>query len=120
MSKDFKNILSHLNKDVEQDMLLQYLNRTLSDLDQHTLEMQLNDDDFMSDAMDGLQQMKSTDKVSLAVTQLNAGLKKQLQHNKKKRIKGSFMQDSWIYYTVVILLILSIIAFVVIRKFMQE
>lgn len=120
MSNDLKNILSHLNKDIEQDMLLQYLNRTLSDQEQHTLEMQLNDDEFMSDAVDGLQQMKSTDKVSLAVSQLNAGLKKQLLHNKKKRNKGSFMQDSWIYFTVILLLILSIIAFMVIRKFMQE
>ena len=119
MNKDFKNILSNLNKDIEQDKLLQYLNRSLTPQEQHDLEMQLNDDAFMSDAIDGLQQMKSTDNVSLTVSQLNAGLKKQLDKNKKKRNKGTVMQDSWIYYTVILLLLLAVIGYVVIKKFMS-
>ena len=118
MNKDFKNILSNLNKDIEQDKLLQYLNRSLTPEEQHDLEMQLNEDAFMSDAMDGLQQMKSTDKVSLTVSQLNAALKKQLDKNKKKR-KGTVMQDSWIYFTVILLLLLAVIGYVVINKFMK-
>lgn len=119
MNKDFKNILSNLNKDIEQDKLLQYLNRSLTPQEQHDLEMQLNDDAFMSDAMDGLQQMKSTDNVSLTVSQLNAGLKNQLDKNKKKRNKGAVMQHSWIYYTVILLLLLAVIGYVVIKKFMN-
>ena len=117
MNNELKNILSNLSKDIEQEKLLEYLNRKLSAEEQHVLETQMNDDAFMSDAMDGLEQMKSTDKVSLAVTQLNAGLKKQLEKNKKRRNKGTGMQDSWIYYTVILLLLLAVIGYLVIRKF---
>ena len=117
MNNELKNILSNLSKDIEQEKLLEYLNRKLSAEEQHVLETQMNNDAFMSDAMDGLEQMKSADKVSLAVTQLNEGLKKQLEKNKKRRNKGTVMQDSWIYYTVILLLLLAVIGYLVIRKF---
>lgn len=117
MNNDLKNILSNLSKDIEQEKLLEYLNRKLSAEEQHALETQMNDDAFMSDAMDGLEQIKNADKVSLAVTQLNEGLKKQLEKNKKRRNKGTVIQDSWIYYTVILLLLLAVIGYVVIKKF---
>jgi hypothetical protein len=117
MNNDLKNILLNLNQDIEQEKLLEYLNRKLSEEEQHLLETQMNNDAFMSDAMDGLEEMKSTDNVSLAVTQLNAGLKKQLESNKKRRNKGSVMKDSWIYYTVILILLLAVISYIVIRKF---
>lgn len=120
MNNDLKNILSNLNKDIEQDKLLEYLNRKLSAEEQHVLETQMNNDEFMSDAMDGLEEMKNTDRVSLAVSQLNAGLKKQLEKNKKRRNKVTVIQDSWIYYTVILLLLLAVIGYVIIKKFVAE
>ena len=119
MNNDLKNILSNLNKDIEQEKLLEYLNRKLSQEEQHELETQMNSDPFISDAMDGLEQVKNTDKVSKLVTQLNAGLKKQLENNKKRRNKGTLLQDSWIYYTVILLLLLAVIGYVVIKKFVS-
>jgi hypothetical protein len=120
MNNDLKNILLNLNQDIEQEKLLEYLNRKLTEEEQHLLETQMNSDTFMSDAMDGLEQIKNTDKVSLAVTQLNAGLKKQLESNKKRRNKGSVMQDSWIYYTVILLLLLAVIGYIVIKRFITS
>lgn len=117
MNNDLKNILSNLNNDIEQQKLLEYLNRKLSEEEQHVLETQMNNDEFMSDAMDGLEQMKNADKVSLAVTQLNTGLKKHLENNKKRRNKGAVMQDSWIYYTLILILLLAVIGYIVIKRF---
>lgn len=116
MNNDLKNILSNLNNDIEQEKLLEYLNRKLSEEEQHVLETQMNSDAFLSDAMDGLEEIKNRDKLSLAVTQLNAGLKKQLESNKKRRNKGTVMQDSWIYYTVILLLLVAVIGYIVIKK----
>jgi hypothetical protein len=44
MSNELKDILSNLNKDIEQEKLLEYLNRRLSEEEQHLLEHQMNDD----------------------------------------------------------------------------
>lgn len=120
MSKDFKDILANLNKDIEQEKLLEYLNRKLSEQEQHDLEKHLNDDEFMSDALDGLQQLNNKTDVPFLVQQLNAGLKKQLDKNKKNRKRRRIMNDSWIYYTIILLLILASIAFVVIKMFMTS
>jgi hypothetical protein len=74
----------------------------------------------MSDAMDGLQQLENKAAVPLIVKQLNSGLKKQLLKNKNKRNKRTLMQDSWLYYTIILLLLLAIIGFVVIKMFLKD
>ncbi len=115
MDDELKDILSNLNKEIEQDKLLQYLNRELSHEDQHALEKQMNDDEFMNDAVEGLQQVDKKNIPSL-VSELNFNLKKQL-HQKKKRRAGKFVVDlPWIYLTIIILLVLLVIAFVVIKR----
>jgi hypothetical protein len=115
MSNDLKNILSNLNNDIEQEKLLEYLNRTLTAEEQHDLEAQLNDDPFMSDAVDGLSEMKDSGNISLMVYQLNKDLKIQLEKKRKRRKRG-IMQTPWLYYTVILLLLLSVIGYLVIKK----
>lgn len=116
MSNDLKNILSNLNNDIEQEKLLEYLNRNLTTEEQHKLEAHLNDDPFMSDAVDGLSQMQSPDKISLMVYQLNKDLKVQLE-KKKKRKKRAITETPWLYYTIILLLLLAVIGYLVIKKY---
>lgn len=118
MSNDLKNILSNLNNDIEQEKLLEYLNRNLTEAEQHELEAHLNDDPFMSDAMDGLSQMQSPDKISLMVYQLNKDLKSQLE-KKKKRRKRVITETPWLYYTIILLLLLAVIGYLVIKKYSE-
>lgn len=115
MLNDLKNILSNLNKDINQEKLLEYLNSTLSKEEQHSLEMQMNDDPFISDAVDGLQHFEKDQQVSLIVHHLNEGLRKQLE-KKKARRKTSIQQQPWIYFALIILLILIVVAYVIIKK----
>lgn len=114
MSDELKNILSGLNKDIEQEKLLQYLNRNLSDAEQHELEKQMNDDAFMSDAIEGLEHIQNKAVIPAHIQQLNAGLKKQL--SKKKKFRKPLPSQFWIYVSIILLLILTVIAFVVIKK----
>ncbi|MEX0635827.1 MAG: hypothetical protein WD135_03595 [Ferruginibacter sp.] len=118
MNPELKDILSHLNKDVDQEKLLQYLNRSLTAAEQHELEMQLNDDTFLSDAMDGLEQIDQSEKLPMVVQQLNAGLKIKLDQKKKIRRRTDRFKYNFTYYSIIILLLLTVIAFVVIRKFL--
>jgi len=118
MSDDLKDILSNLNKDIEQHKLLDYLNRQLSDKEQHELEKQLNDDPFMSDAMDGLAELHPKTDVSAMVQELNSGLNRQLR--KKKKTNNFIRQDATIYYSIALILLLIVVGYVVVRMFLKN
>ena len=117
MADESKNISSNQEKDIEQEKLLQYLNRALPDAEQHELENQMNDDPFMNDAMEGLQQMENKNKIPFLVQDLNKSLKKQLRKKNKRKNKGAFKEQSWIYLSAIILLTLLVIAYIVIRNY---
>ena len=116
MSDELKDILSNLNKDIEQEKLLQYLNRNMSDAEQHAFEKQMNDDEFMYDAVEGLEALENKNKITDLVQQMNADLKKQLSKKKKRKEKRKLTENPWIYYSIVLVLLLIIIAYLVIKK----
>lgn len=116
MSDDLKDILSNLNKDIEQEKLLQYLNRNMSDAEQHDFEKQMNDDEFMNDAVEGLQSIKDKNKIRDLVQQMDAGLKKQLKKRKDRKQKRDFTNQPWIYFSIILILLLIMIAYLVIKK----
>ena len=84
MSDNLKDILSNLNKDIEQEKLLDYLNKKLSAAEAHEVEKQMAEDEFMNDAVEGLENFKNKKDLSLLVDQLNNDLKKQTAKKKKK------------------------------------
>ncbi|MFT3911020.1 MAG: hypothetical protein QM737_16495 [Ferruginibacter sp.] len=114
MSDELKDILSNLNKDIEQDKLLQYLNSKMPAEEQHEFEKQMNDDEFMNDAVEGLQQIENKNTIPAYVQQLNTDLKKQLNAKKRKE-KRKIPSLYWTYIAIIILLILIVIAYVVVK-----
>lgn len=116
MSDDLKDILSNLNKDIEQEKLLDYLNKNLSAAEAHDLEKQMADDEFMNDAVEGLENFKNKKDVSLIVEQLNRDLKKQTAKKKLKKEQRKLKEQPWLYITIVILLLLIIVSYIVIKK----
>ncbi len=117
MSDDLKDILSNLNKDIEQEKLLQYLNRHLTDDEQHAFEKQMNDDEFMNDAVEGLQSLEDKNKIADIVQQMNIGLKKQLDRKKKRKQKRKIAEQPLLLFSILLLLLLITIAYLVIKKF---
>src|ERR1700754_1059046 len=116
MSDDLKDILSNRNKDIEQEKLLQYLNQSMPDAEQHELEKQMNDDEFMNDAIEGLQQLNNKNDIPVYVQQLNSDLKKQLDKRKKRKDKRKIPSQYWTYISIVIVLLLAIIAYLVVKN----
>ncbi|MBC7536820.1 MAG: hypothetical protein H7258_14105 [Ferruginibacter sp.] len=116
MSDDLKDILSNLNKDIEQDKLLEYLNKNLPHAAQHEFEKQMNDDEFMNDAVEGLEQLENKKNIPAYIQQLNAGLKKQLETKKKRKEKRKLPPQYWTWFTIILLLILVVVAWVIIRQ----
>ena len=117
MSDDLKDILSNLNKEIEQDKLLDYLNKKLPASEAHEVEKQMAEDDFMNDAVEGLENFKNKKDLSNIVDQLNHGLKKQLDKKKKRKEKRRLKDQPWVYFAIVLLLILIVTCYVLVKKF---
>lgn len=120
MSDDLKDILSNLNKDIEQEKLLDYLNKKLSAAEAHEVEKQMADDEFMNDAVEGLENFKNKKDLSLIVDHLNRDLKKQTAKKNRKKEKRKLRDQPWLYITIVTLLLLIIISFVLIKKYLEN
>ena len=76
------------------------------------------DDEFMNVAVEGLENFKNKKDVSLLVQQLNNELKKQTAKKKARKEKRKLKDQPWLYISLVTLLLLVIIAYLVIKKYL--
>jgi hypothetical protein len=116
MSDDLKNILSNSNKDIDNQQLMDYLSKQLSKAESHDLEKMMAEDEFMNDAVEGLEQIGNNKNIAAYTEQLNFELKKQLAKKKQRKEKRRLKEQPWIYLAIITLLLLCIIAYVVIKK----
>jgi hypothetical protein len=116
MSDDIKNILNNSNKDIDNQKLMDYLSRQLSKQEEHDLEKIMADDEFINDAVEGLEQFGNVSKLPLSVEQLNRELQKQITKKKDRREKRKIKDQPWVYFTIILLLILTIVCYVIIKK----
>ena len=118
MNDELKNILSNLNNEIEQDKLLDYLNKNLPASEAHEVEKQMADDDFMNDAVEGLEKFNNKKDLGLYVQQLNHDLQKQLSKKNKRREKRKLKEQPWVYFAIILLLVMAVICFIVIKKYL--
>ena len=93
MSENLKDILSNMNPDIDQETLLRYLQGKLSSGEQHELEKQIQDSDFDSEALEGLQDFKDKQKIASLVDQLNRDLKKKTAKKQARKQKSELHLD---------------------------
>jgi hypothetical protein len=120
MSENLKDILSNLNPDIDQETLLRYLQGKLTAEQQHEVEKRLVDDEFDSDAMEGLQDFKDKRKISLLIEQLNNDLKKKTEKKRRFRQKLQLKIEPWLIIAVVLILLIAIIGYIIVHKKMME
>lgn len=120
MSDELKNILSNLNPGVEQEKLLQYLNRELSDEERHELEKAMADDAFINDAVEGLAEAGNTNNIQEIVSRLNNNLRDQVKNQKDKRAKRRPVLQSWLYVSIILIILLAVVSYCIIRKFQSS
>ena len=118
MSDELKDILSNLNNGIQQDKLLDYLNKKLPPAEAHELEKQMANDEFMDDAVEGLEKFSNKKDLSLYVEQLNRDLHKQLEKKKKRKEKRRLKEQPWIYFAIILLLLLVVISYLLLKKFL--
>jgi ABC-type transport system involved in cytochrome bd biosynthesis fused ATPase/permease subunit len=120
MDNNLKNILSESNKEVDNTTLLAYLNSQLPENEVHEIEKKMLDDNFMNDAVEGLQKVKAKGNIDQYVDQLNKDLHTHLS-KRKRRNKDRFLENQiWVYIAIVIILSLIVLSYVVIRYFLKQ
>jgi hypothetical protein len=109
-----------LNPDINQEILLQYLQGKLSAQEQHELEKQMMDSDFDADALEGLQEFKNKKNIAVLVDQLNADLKRRTEKKKRFKEKMKLSLDSNLIIAIIIILLLVILSYLIIHKKMAQ
>ena len=116
MSENFKDILSHLSSEIDQETLLLYLQDKLSAEKKHEVEKKLLENEFAEDAVEGLLKVKDKQHISYMVEILNRDLKKKLAKKQQQREKMRIKDQPWLYISLIIIILLIVIAYIVIRK----
>ncbi|HVU94655.1 MAG TPA: hypothetical protein VHE34_05495 [Puia sp.] len=120
MNKDLLNILANSNKDIDNQQLMDYLSGKLSGEALHELERSMADNEFLNDAVEGLQQVRNRKDMQSYVDQLNAAMQKTLGKKKQRRLKRRLKEDPWGLIAVVLVIALCILGYIVIRKLQQK
>jgi len=118
MNKDLLNILLNSNKDIDNQQLMDYLAGKLSEEEKHAVEMQLAENDFMSDAVEGLEIVKNKRDINVFVDQLNRDLHKKL-FRKSKRQRRKAIQQRWTFAAIILILALLLAAWLMIVKYQR-
>jgi len=105
------------NDDNEMDeiRLLSYINGTMSPGEQHKIEALLEQDPFLSDAVEGLAEVKDKEQLKVIAHQINVQLRKQITNRRQQRRKSRKLEDNWGWIFVVTILLLLLISWLVIK-----
>jgi len=75
--------------------------------------------EFLSDASEGLNQLKNTKQLESVLQKLNHQMHRQLAHKKLRKRKRTIGDLSWTYWAIIIILLLSIVGYVIVRMLMH-
>ena len=120
MNKDLLHILANSNKDIDNQLLMDYISGSLSHSDQHAVEEWLQENEFAAEALEGLQQFGNKEQLQEYVVQLNKELKSFLQEKRQRRDKRKLRDNPLTYIAVLVILCLIVLAFMVIRMLVKN
>ncbi len=76
--------------------------------------------EFLSDASEGLNQLKDTKQLESVLRNLNQQMHRQLAHKKTHKRKRSIGDLSWSYWAIIIILLLSMVGYLIVRMLMHK
>ncbi|MFT4022539.1 MAG: hypothetical protein QM664_02000 [Flavihumibacter sp.] len=115
MNQDLLHILLNSDKEIDNQLMLDYLSGKLKQEEQHLVEEWLTDNPFAADAIEGLQTYGNKEEIREVVTQLNKDLRQYLQNRKEKREKRRWKDNPLTFLVLVLLLVLIIVTYYIVR-----
>lgn len=111
--EDLTNIWN-ADDELNEEQLMNYANNKSSDEEAHNVEQKMNNSQFVNDAVEGLQNFSSTEKMNTYVQQINENLHTRLVEKKRKKDKG-ITNLSWQIIAVITIIILCVLGYVIIE-----
>jgi hypothetical protein len=97
------------------DSLDEHLRTIMEEKDLNSFRKQLPAE-FLSDASEGLNQLKNSTQLESVLRNLNQQMHRQLAHKKIYKRKTPIGDLSWNYWAIIFILLLSIVGYVIVRK----
>jgi hypothetical protein len=116
MKDDLLKILAHSSKEIDNQKLMDYLAGKLSAEESHEVEKTMAENEFLNDAVEGLEKMGDSQKIGGIVHQMNRELQKKLGQNKARRGPRKLKEYPWIYLALILILFLLVICYIVLQK----
>lgn len=101
---------------IDEDRLLAYLEGNMPATEQHALEEILDTDPFLSDAVDGLAEIRDKQQIRDIAAQINVHLKRQILKRRKQRRSRSKLTDHWGWIFVLVILLIILISWIVMKE----
>jgi len=119
MSNDLLNILSNSNKDIDNQKLMDYLSGKLSEPEKHEVEAWMNENDFVNEAVEGLQKFDGKKNLQLYVDQLNKDLNQYIEKKKTRRERKKHKENPWMYLTIFLILLIVVMGYLIIHQLIK-
>ena len=110
--EDLNNIWN-AEDELNEDQLLEYVNKKATDEAAYNLERKMADSAFVEDGVEGLQQFSSAEKINAYVQQINQDLHHKLTDKKAKKKRG-IQSLSWEIIAVLVVIILCLLGYAII------
>jgi anti-sigma factor RsiW len=120
MNKDLLKILSNSNKDIDNQQLMDYLNGQLSGDALHEVEKSMADNEFLNDAVEGLQRLEGKTNMQSYVDELNAAMQKSLAKKKARRLRRRLKDQNWTLLAIILVIVLCVLGYIVIKILLKH
>jgi anti-sigma factor RsiW len=107
---------SSLPEQISEQQLLAYLQGKLAPKEQYAIELLLQEDEFLNDAVEGLQHVQDPQSIEQMTVQLNLLLRRQIrERNSSRRLKRRTKPDRQLWLYIMVVLIFVVVAYAVYR-----
>ncbi len=120
MKDEYKDILSNLNNEIDQEVLSLYLQDKLSKEERYAFEASMIEDDFASDALEGLSNLPASANLDLLQHSLRNNLNKRLKEKNKSKLKTTLQNTNWYMYAIVLIILLCMVGYYVVTKVLGQ
>ena len=98
------------------EQLLKYLDGKLVGNELHEFEKQMAENNFVNDAVEGLESVKNKKNIDVYVNDLNKHLQQYTSSKKQRRLKNKLELNDWTLLAILLVISLCVVAYIVIKK----
>jgi hypothetical protein len=109
-----KDILNH-DEELRSEELVRYLEGKLTEEERHAVEKKIASSDFISDAVEGLEQFHTPEQAAAYTAELNRQLQQAVRKKNRRRFRRKLEDMNWLTIAILGILSLCILGFLIVH-----